>query len=83
MSMMKLPHLTSARGRPQGVVSVWPVRIGESCLRNRSKGVVQVAANPGKLRTQSEQKGEKRLAGFVTSCCCLAGCVGSGKISQI
>jgi hypothetical protein len=30
----------------------------------RNKNVVEVATTPSKLRRQSEQKGEKRLAGF-------------------
>ena len=55
-------------------------KVGQRAPFERSKNVVQVAANRDKLRNVGEQKGEKRFAGFATSCHCLAGCVGSGKI---
>jgi len=47
---------------------------------HRSKNVVQVAANLGKLRKEGEQKGEKGFLRLATTCYFLAGWLGSGKI---
>ncbi len=46
----------------------------------RSKNVVQVVANPAKLRTEGDKSEKNGLPRFVTSRHSLAGCVGSGKI---
>ncbi len=52
---------------------------GSEADSHRSKNVVQVAAHP----VNSEEKANKRekngLLCLVTTCCFLAGCVGSGK----
>jgi len=52
-----------------------------SLLRlHRNKNVVKVATNPRKLRKQSEQKGEKTLAGF---CYKLLLFSGLGRLRQV
>src|SRR6266480_530883 len=50
-------------GLPLAVSSFGPLPQRQVPSR-RSKNVVQVTANRAKLRTEYEQKGEKRLAGF-------------------